>query len=383
MSAACVLLEKRPFPKAELDSLRDWALSGRRPRLVDHRPDLPVVVAETIDRMTEPKASDRPPSATEALRTILGTRASELRVPKRQKLVGNDGDTNGGGNTETIDYYGSVGPWQLGPEVYRSRNWLGRVVTHTNSAKPARLMQLLSTGKLAGASEFVLASAARAARFRLAGIIGVLDWGKNNDRAYVVTAEHGRALDTLVRGTMQVLELDAVSFLATLAEALRGLHESGIVYQHLDPGAAVVARDARAVELRWPVYCVKAGTSAVTDDGRGRRVFAEAFAAPEVVDAPEGTIETSVDLFGLGATFAFLLAGQEAYHQARRRGVGETPDIKAMNSRVTARTAALVAAMTARNPLDRPGIMDVVEEAVAIAVGIGAELPPTMLSQYS
>lgn len=383
MSAACVLLEDRPYPKAGLDSLRDWAMSGRRPRLVDHRPDLPVEVARTIDRMTEPRATDRPADATEALRAILSVSASMLRVRSSQQPVGSDGETNGEGDAETFDFGGAVGPWQLGPEVYRSRNWLGRVVTHTHSAKPARLMQLLPTGKLSGTTDFILASAARASRLRHAGVVGVLDWGKHDGLAYIVTDEHGRALETLVRDAGQVSELDAVIFLATLADALRGLHEAGMVYQHLDPGAAVVARDARAAELRWPVYCVQAGTAAVADDGQGRRVFAKAFAAPEIADASHGTIETSVDLFGLGATAAFLMAGEAAYQSARLKGIGETPDVTSANATVTARTSALVAAMTAPQPSDRPDAREVVDEAVAIATGIGAELPATLVSRYT
>ncbi|QDU90917.1 Serine/threonine-protein kinase PrkC [Pirellulimonas nuda] len=377
MTAACLLLAKPPFPAAAADQVIAWAKSGRRPRVADLRPDVPASVSATIDSMTEPSPEDRPANATEALKSIGGTPSDALLGPETAATLPEQTETRRFGGAATVRPSEILGPWRLGPEVYRSRNWLGRLVTHATTAKPARMMQLLPEGNLAGSSDFILAAAEKASRLRHDAVLAVLDWGRRHDRAYVVTDDHGLTLGSLVDGGKTLSEADALGFLRTLCVALAWLHEIGLVYQHIDPGALVVGRDARTAELRWPLYCVEAGGPTCDAQGAGRQVYAAAFAPPEVLDRSATRIMPSVDVFALGATFACLLAGRAAYASARKAGPGRIPDVAAASLGVTARTASLLAAMTAAAPDKRPAAKEVVDRVTEIAAGLGVMPPRT------
>jgi serine/threonine protein kinase len=373
MTAACLMLKNKPFPDGDPDELRKWARSGARPRVAEQRPDVPPCVSQMIDRMTEPEPERRPTSALEALQAILDTRSSLLSGRHSNHTAAKGEDTNGHKDAETVLFDETIGPWRLGPEVYRSLNWEGRLVTHAHTAKAARLMRLLPTGKLAAGGDFILSSAARGAELDHKSIVSVLDWGWHTERAYVVTDDHGKTLKLLAAEQARILESDALGFLWSIADALAWLHDKGIVYQLIDPGAIVVGSDAQTARLRWPVYCVDAGTPSIGEDGSGRQICNQKYAAPEVVDRSATHIHASVDVCGLGATFFYLLAGERRYTKAWKAKPGTMPDFEGID--VTARTAGLLRSMTSINPAQRPTSQEVVNRVEGIAAGLGITLP--------
>jgi serine/threonine protein kinase len=273
---------------------------------------------------------------------------------------------------ETIQQAARVGAWELGEVVYSSSNWRGHVVTHVHTGKAARLMHLQPTGPLAERSDFILSAAERAARFTHPHLVEVIDWGLSAGRAYVVTASQGRTLQDLVDNGRPLEEHIAIPFMAALADALTYLHGLGFVYQLLDPGATVVGSDARSALLSWPVYCVQAGSAATGSGGKSQRFLVRAYAAPEILSGESRTIEPSVDLFGLGATFCYLLAGKDAYFTARKEG--RLPDLRTHSTSITAPFAGLIGRLTHPDPERRPSALQAKEELSRIGVQLGIRM---------
>src|SRR5207244_2844926 len=82
------------------------------------------------------------------------------------------------------------------------------------------------------------------------GIADVVDWGKYEDRAYVVTRAQGRSLKTIVEAGGPLAELEAVDLVRELADALIYLHEHELVYQAVNPLSAFVGSDGRRAPAR-------------------------------------------------------------------------------------------------------------------------------------
>jgi len=327
MTLACFVLEEMPFPRGTLREVMPWIRNGPRPRIGDYRPDLPPPLTALVTRMIAPQADVRPQTATQALGELTATMPAAPPADRDRE----EGEP-------------SIGPWIVGDSVYSSSNWDGRAVTHYRTGAPGRLMHLKRDAPLAAATTMVLDAAERASQLDDAFVVPVLDWGLADDRVYVVTAPWGHTLLDLVRARGPFDEASALRFGRDLAQALASIHGRGLVYQNLDPGSAVISPDARSAYLSWPIYCVPAGESSA------RRILVPRYAAPEALNGSAATIETAVDMFGLGAVLLFLLTGL-----APPRGEGAmVAFIRAQSPDVTAATASFVGELLDFAPERRP-----------------------------
>lgn len=378
VTLACLFLASDPFPAGSFGELRDWVLTGTRPHIASQRPDLPSALARLVDSMMSLRPTDRPGSAAEALVTLAGCEAvaptdGPLVAPTDAPPTFSELSTRPPGNT--IRQAARIGAWELGEVVYSSSNWLANVVTHVHTGKAARLMHLKRTGPLGKRSEFILSSAERASRFIHPHLVEVIDWGLCADSAYVVTATQGRSLHDLIENGQPLEQHLAIPFMAALADALLYLHGSGFVYQLLDPGAAVIGGDARSALLSWPVYCVPVGSAVVGPDGQSQRFSVQAYGAPEVLSGQSETIEPSVDLYGLGATFCYLLTGWDAYFAARKER--KLPNLRMHSDSVTGSFVALIARLTDPDPQRRPTALQTKDELYRIGAQLGIRVGKT------
>jgi serine/threonine protein kinase len=329
MTLACMVLEEPPCPRGAINDVLPWILRGSRPRIASQRPDLSPALASLVERMISPMADARPLNAATAL-AELGQR-DEPRLPA---------------GTGAISEGTTVGPWVLGDPVYTSSNWRGFAVTHLRAGTAGRLMHLQEGGPLAKAGAVVVEAAERASRLNHRSILPVLDWGQWNSRVFVVTAAQGRTFDEWVRASGPVNAIAALRFTADLAAALSFIHAQGLVYQNLDPGAAVMAYDARSAQLSWPVYCTPKGTSAAS------RIFVPMYAAPEVLSYTVATVEPEVDIYGLGTVLHFLLTGAPAPRGLSSEKLIE--NLRALAPEVTAPVAMLAADLLRERAETRP-----------------------------
>jgi len=350
-----------PFPPAAV------AGADAPVRTLDERPDLPPALAALVDRLRARDAAARPASAAEALAALAGT-AAPAPVPaspgaEAETLV----------PAETPQNARRIGSWVLGGTFHDSANWHGCAAHHARTGHAARLLWLRVGGPIGHTTANILAAAERASRLNHPGIGELVDWGRHEGQAYVVTTPQGRDLGDLVSGGRPLDEPTAIAFMAALADALVYLHAEGLVYQLVEPGSVVLRADGRAVQFSWPVFCAPAGTSVAAVNGVSPRFYLPKFAPTEAFFGRRtGTIEPSVDTFGLGATFYYLLAGPEAYASAQPGGprIGAQPVLPPMNARL----ARLLLELLSQDPNARPTAVQVRAELGTIARLLGVPL---------
>ncbi len=399
MTMQCMLREADPFPRGHIDEVVQWIRRGPPLKTSERRPDLPPDLGALIDQLTARVPGDRPRSAADAL----------ARLPSIRPVVAQAVDAD-----RRATVAPTVGAWVLGAEVPRGGNFREFAVSHARSGAPGRLALLQHRRPLSNASALILASAERASRLTHPGIGEVIDWGLHDGRAFVVTRPQGRSLSSLVESGGPLDELEAVELAATLADALAYLHGEGLVYQVVIPDLAVLAGDARSAQLAWPMFCAPIGSSSNPDPAAALTITVPRFAAPETLvrpsrareageradggDRPEKVdryeiedelstqpiaevIHPSSDLYGLGETLYYLIAGRPAFSATpyvmalvleKMRGPARLRDAV---PDVTAPTAQLVARLTAPRPEDRPASAATVrDELMRIASRLGATL---------
>lgn len=366
MTLACLAMNADPFPTGSIGELIDWSLKGERLSVVKARPDLPFTLSSLIDRLLLRHPEDRPESAAHALSwldvpaTKPPARTSILSAPPAERCIG---------------------PWMIGDVLRDGGNWRAFAVSHRATGLAARLVHLQPNGPLKASTDVVLDTASRAAELEHPGVLDVLDYGRWDNRAYVVTAPQGRSLEEVVRSSGPLSEREAVSFVASLSDAVAYLHARNLVFQLVEPGAVNLAADGRTAQLGWPLFCVTAGSLVAGPAGRTQRMTVMAYAAPELFRSSL-TIESGVDLYGLGEVLFFLLAGKRA-HPGESMGelalskLGPVPDVRRIATDCTAPTAAVVTRLLDPEPSRRPSAVETRDALLRIARRFPAPSPTT------
>ena len=210
---------------------------------------------------------------------------------------------------------GQIGPWILTAEDQRSTNWITYLAHHVETGRGARLALRQEGSKFS--SELILESASRASAWTGEHVALVLDWGTLGDRSYVVLEGTGRSLATQVRDQGALGEVEALRVLEQIALGLEIVHESGLVYQVVEPSSVHSRASGESWLLAWPMFMVPEGS-----DASGKEFFVLGHAAPEC--GPGSPIRQSRDLFGLGAILLYALTGGQP-RLAQRSTAGKEP----------------------------------------------------------
>lgn len=181
----------------------------------------------------------------------------------------------------------------------------------------------------------------------------------------------GPSLDEMVYGR-DPLPLPAVWRLAAgVAEALRAIHSAGLVHRDLKPGNVMLALDGPRV--------IDFGISRSLSDARltasGTVMGTPAFMSPEQVEGePAGP---SADVFSLGAVVAFAASGMSPFGATGAspaavlyRVARAEPDL----SELPGQLRGLVTACLARDPRQRPSLVDVAAAGAQATADLGLSL---------
>jgi serine/threonine protein kinase len=179
----------------------------------------------------------------------------------------------------------------------------------------------------------------------------VYDFDVHEGRPFIVM-EHiaGQTLEQYAR--RQPTPAEAAGLVAAVARAVAAAHRRGVVHQDVKPANIIIDAGGRPRLIDFGLVQL---ASAVEP-----RCFGTlAFMAPEQVRGQAGTADHRTDVFGLGATFYFLLTGKAPYEgnsvgEVVERAVRGDWDRAALRDRrIPRRLAAACARAMAAAPQDR------------------------------
>ena len=154
---------------------------------------------------------------------------------------------------------------------------------------------------------------------------------------------------------------DAAGMLADLAEALHVIHDRGIVHRDVKP-ANVLLEPAHLPTRNWNAKLADFGIARLIDDARltrtGLLVGTPGYLSPEQVSGRPPT--PAADVYSLGLLLLEARTGETAFPgpavEAASARLARDPDIP---DSIGSDWAALLRAMTARDPVDRPAALEV------------------------
>ncbi len=187
--------------------------------------------------------------------------------------------------------------------------WLGR------DEVLGRQVALKRIGLLPGADRTDLARAEREARLAAqlnhAHVVGVFDVvvdPETDARWLVMEYVDGQTLAEVVRERGSLSPDDAAPLLRQAADALVAAHAAGIVHRDVKPSNILVDRNGRVKLTDFGIARI-AADPALTQTGMV--TGSPAYLAPEIATGARG--DEAVDVWSLGATIFYVLAGRPPY----------------------------------------------------------------------
>ncbi len=206
-----------------------------------------------------------------------------------------------------------------------------------------------------------------AARLLHPNIVTAFDAGEYESTHYLAMEYvEGESLSQLVtrQGPLPVAE--AVRILRGAATGLACAHAAGIVHRDVKPGNIMVAQDGTVKVLDLGLATIRSDP-AHRPSRKGRLVGTFQYIAPEQLDDPDAA-DPRADIYSLGATFYYLLAGRSPYEgemmdQLRLHRDGPLPDLFHVRKDVDLRLDHIFQRMMAKRPQDRySSIVELLEE---------------------
>lgn len=213
------------------------------------------------------------------------------------------------------------------------------------------------------------------------GVVMATDAGRIGPASYLVMEFiDGVDLAQLVRrsGPLSVAEACAVG--REIADALSAAHRAGAVHRDVKPSNVMIDRAGRIKLLDFGLAQLATLSADDPETSLGQLLGTLEYMAPEQA-RPEGPVDLRVDVYGLGATLFFLLAGRSPRGTGARRSLldqlrslSEDPpyDVRSLRSDVPPELADLTVALLSRDPACRPASAD--EVAIKLSEWSGGNL---------
>lgn len=122
----------------------------------------------------------------------------------------------------------------------------------------------------------------------------------------------GQNLADTISDSMPTVE-QAVQWIIQVAEALRAVHQAGVVHCDLKPANVLVSTEGRVVITDFGL----ARTKASADNSDTAIAGSAPWMAPEQIDPVFGSIDHHTDVYGLGALLFTLLTGRPPFEATR------------------------------------------------------------------
>jgi serine/threonine protein kinase len=205
-------------------------------------------------------------------------------------------------------------------------------------------------------------------------VIRAYDIDQDN-RLHFLVMEYvdGSSLQNIIEkgGPMDVTR--AAHYVRQAALGLQHIHEAGVVHRDIKPADILLDRNGNVKILDLGLCCFVNDEADTAIRPYGRHVLGTPdYIAPEQVLEPS-TVDIRADIYSLGATFYFCLAGRPPFHEGTEaqklswHQIRQPEPIRRLQSEVPKRTtlAALIEQMMAKNPAQRPQTPREVADALA------------------
>jgi len=210
--------------------------------------------------------------------------------------------------------------------------------------------ELLATGS---AREKFLLEAQATAALQHPNIASIYYFGERNGACfYAMEFVDGPTLESLVKQRGPLAAEDALNIASQAAAALGAAHEAGMVHRDIKPSnIMVVSKPDGTMSVRVIDFGLAAAAGGESQDFEGTPLYA----SPEQLD--QGALDARSDIYSLGATLYFSLAGhppyQGSYAQIAERQIMEPFPAHALQFQPP-EILRLVARMMDRDPANRP-----------------------------
>jgi serine/threonine protein kinase len=194
------------------------------------------------------------------------------------------------------------------------------------------------------------------------GIVMATDAGRVGSAAYLVMELiDGVDLARLVRSAGPLNVGEACEVARQIAVALSAAHVAGAVHRDVKPSNVMIDKTGRVKLLDFGLACLIELTSDHGETSLGRLIGTLDYMAPEQAEGIQ--VQSSADLYGLGATLFYLLAGRPPHasdrnytllRQLKALSCEDPPRLADLRLDVPEELSNLVATLLARNPADRP-----------------------------
>ncbi|MEU9739914.1 serine/threonine-protein kinase [Micromonospora chersina] len=207
-----------------------------------------------------------------------------------------------------------------------------------------------------------------AARLTHPHIVGVYDFGTEDDHSYLVMElVEGRTVGDLVAaGPLPVDQ--ALSIAVQTCDGIAAAHAAGVVHRDIKPGNLIVtpAGTVKICDFGIARLPRLAGQNTLT--GPATKLGTSSYMSPE--QALGGPVDPRTDLYGLGCTLYAMLTGAPPFAgdplSVLHQHVNEPPPpLRDRRPDVPVELDALVSELLAKDPADRPTDAGVVRERLA------------------
>ncbi|MFN2525997.1 MAG: PASTA domain-containing protein [Actinomycetota bacterium] len=199
------------------------------------------------------------------------------------------------------------------------------------------------------------AEARAAARLTHPNVVGVYDWGCDDDRTYYMVMEYVSGTDVrdVLVGRGSIAPIQAAEIVAYVCDALAAAHAGGLVHRDVKPENVLIARDGTVKVADFGIAAVAGAEGTLPGGGITGTLR---YISPEQARGSEAT--PSSDIWAAGAVLGELLTGRPPQQGSgaellRRRAVEPPEPPSRSNPAVTRDLDNIVLRACALEPDDR------------------------------
>jgi eukaryotic-like serine/threonine-protein kinase len=261
------------------------------------------------------------------------------------------------------------GPYILVDRISKSRRSEVYKARHAGSdcAVALKVIRAEQMGTAAAASQFMVRMSTLA-ELEHPNVVQVWDADRVGEDYYcAMEIVDGASLEKITEAEGRLSTSAASQFIRKVALGLQCAHEHNLVHRAIHPGNLFVANTSAQNHsatkiLDWSLAMVRP-TSAeaappITNSIFHQIVGGADYSSPEQVINPED-VDIRSDVYSLGCTFYFLLAGQPPFHgagmmqKALKHMSAEPEPVEKVNPEVPAGLASILRRMMAKQPKER------------------------------